>query len=347
MRKIFCALAVSLMGFMINCQNPVNKQHTIENVAVKKAVKTIGTITFIDDSFENLVSRDAKVEVLAEGFEWTEGPVWIEEGEYLLFSDIPPNSIFRWDDVNGLKLYLNPSGYTGKEERGGELGSNGLLLNSNGELVLCQHGDRRIAKMNTPLSSPSPEFVTLAGVYDGKRFNSPNDACFHSTGELYFTDPPYGLVENINDPAKEIPFQGVYRLDNSGNVHLLIDSLTRPNGIGFSPDEQKLYVANSDPERAWWSVYDLNDFGQVIAGHIMHDATDLVGMEKGLPDGMAIDSHGNIWATGPGGVLVFNAQEQLIGKINTGEATANCTFDTEENYLYITADMYLLRLALK
>ncbi|MDH5365832.1 MAG: SMP-30/gluconolactonase/LRE family protein [Cyclobacteriaceae bacterium] len=348
MQKIFYTLVIVVfIGLMMSCQNTTTNNGVTEDTEKQVAVKTIGSIEFIDESFKNLVSKGAKIEVLAEGFEWTEGPLWIEEGGYLLFSDIPPNSIFRWDDINGIKLYLKPSGYTGKEERGGELGSNGLLLNSNDELVLCQHGDRRIAKMDAPLSNPVSKFVTLADTYDEKRFNSPNDAIFHSSGDLYFTDPPYGLVDNVNDSTKEIPFQGVYKLDNSGKVYLLIDSLTRPNGIVFSPDEQKLYVANSDPERAWWSMYNIDDLGNIVAGHIMYDATDLVGQEKGLPDGMAIDSNGNIWATGPGGIFVFNSQGQLIGKLKTGEATANCTFDTQEKYLYITADMYLLRLPLK
>jgi len=344
MQKIVLTIViVSLSVISMNCQNTTNTKQN----KVSKEVKTIGSIEFIHPSFEQLVAKEAKMEILAEGFEWTEGPLWVEEGGYLLFSDIPPNSIFRWDDVNGLKHYLNPSGYTGKKERGGEPGANGLLLNSKGELVLCQHGDRRIAKMDAPLNSPVPKFITLAGLYNKKRFNSPNDAAFHSTGDLYFTDPPYGLEDNINDIEKEIPFQGVYRLDSNGITHLLIDSLTRPNGIGFSPDEQKLYVSNSDVERAWWTMYTLDVTGNIVTGNIMYDATRLVGQEKGLPDGMAIDSHGNVWATGPGGIFVFNYEGQLIGKLKTGESTANCTFDAEEKYLYITADMYLLRLPMK
>ncbi len=146
--------------------------------------------------------------------------MWLEKENKLIFSDIPNNSIFEWTEKGGIKIYLKPSGYTGKAKRGGETGSNGLLLNSKKELILCQHGDRRMAKMKAPVSAPKAEFETIAGNYNGKKLNSPNDAVFDNNGNLYFTDPPYGLEFNIDDPAKELDFQGVYKVDKSGKDYV-------------------------------------------------------------------------------------------------------------------------------
>ena len=177
----------------------------------QKVYKTTGTIERIDPELDSLVSNDAKIEIIAEGHDWTEGPVWIEEKKMLLFSDIPKNSIYKWTSEKGEELYLKPAGYTGTAQRGGETGSNGLLLNSKGQLVLCQHGDRRMAVMNAPLDTPKAEFTTLADNYMGKKFDSPNDAVYRSNGDLFFTDPPYGLEKNILDPSKAAPYQGVYK----------------------------------------------------------------------------------------------------------------------------------------
>ncbi len=287
------------------------------------------------------------VEILAEGFEWTEGPLWLSTGNKLIFSDIPKNSIFEWTERGGTKLYLKPAGYTGAEKRGGEAGSNGLLLTDNNELVLCQHGDRRMAKMNAPLSNPKPEFETIAAKYEGKRLNSPNDAVYHKNGDLYFTDPPYGLEFRMNDQAKELDFQGVYKVDKKGVVTLLTKELSRPNGIAFSPDFTKLYVANSDPEKAIWMVYEVDENGMLINGKLFFDATDKTRTLKGLPDGMKVHKNGWIFATGPGGVLIFTPEGEHLGTVFTGEATSNCAFNSDFSELFITADDFLLRLKLK
>ncbi|MEQ9423398.1 MAG: SMP-30/gluconolactonase/LRE family protein [Cyclobacteriaceae bacterium] len=293
-----------------------------------------------------IIAPDTQIEILADGFEWSEGPLWVESEGFLIFSDVPENRIYKWSETAGISVYLEQSGYTSTEPKGGENGSNGLLINNEGKLVLCQHGDRRMAEMNAPLDSPRAEFTTLADSYDGMRFNSPNDAAFHPDHGLYFTDPPYGLVEYGNDPTKEIPFQGVYRVDNSGEVELLTDSLTRPNGIAFSPDGSKVYVANSDLEKAIWVVYDLTADGGITNGQVFHDATDKVATDYGLPDGLKVRSDGIIFAAGPGGVYIFNAEGEVLGKIRTGQATSNCALNADESYLYITADMYLMRVKL-
>jgi gluconolactonase len=290
---------------------------------------------------------DELVEILGEGFEWTEGPLWLVKENKLIFSDIPNNSVFEWTEKGGIKLYLKPAGYTRKQERGGETGSNGLLLNSKNELVLCQHGDRRMAKMNAPLSKPKADFKTLVDNFEGKKLNSPNDAVFGNKGNLYFTDPPYGLEFNIDDPAKELDFQGVFKVDKTGKVTLLTKELSRPNGIAFSPDYKKLYVANSDPKKAIWMVYDLDEKGMLQNDKLFFDATDLTKTLKGLPDGMKVHKNGWIFATGPGGVLIFTPQGEHLGTIMTNEATANCAFNTDYSELFITADDYLLRVKLK
>ena len=300
-----------------------------------------------DDEIHKVIPRDAKIERLTEGHIWTEGPLWLPGQDKLIYSDIPNNAIFEWSEKGGKKLYLKPAGYTGYVERSGESGSNGLLLDPDGRLVLCQHGDRRIARMSAPLTDPEPDFVTIADSYNGKRLNSPNDAAYHKNGDLYFTDPPYGLGKGENDPAKEIGFQGVYKTDKNGKTVLLTKEFTRPNGIAFSPDYKKIYVANSDPKKAYWNVYDLNENGMLKNGKTFYDVTDKVGTMKGLPDGLKVHPNGWIFATGPGGVLVFTPEGKHLGTIFTGEATANCAFNEDYSVLYMTSDDYLTRIKLK
>ena len=299
----------------------------------------IGRIERADPRFDALIPRDAVLEKLAEGFEWSEGPVWVPDGGYLLFSDIPNNAVMKWKEGEGVRAFLKPSGYTGTSSRGGEPGSNGLLLDSVGRLVLCQHGDRRMAR-----AEKDGRWTTLADRYQGKRLNSPNDAVFKSNGDLYFTDPPYGLEGEDRKTLGELGFCGVYRLSTDNRLTLLTDQMTRPNGIAFSPDEKTLYVANSDPKRAVWMAFDVTDDGLIAGGRVLYDATAWVGKRKGLPDGMTVDRSGNLFATGPGGVNVFAPDGTFLGRIDPGEATANCTFGDDGSVLYVTADMVLCRI---
>jgi gluconolactonase len=302
----------------------------------------------LDPALDRLVAADAVIEVLAGGYDWTEGPVWVKDGGYVLFSDIPPNQIHRWKEGEGAKLYLTPSGYTGSETRGGEVGSNGLILDREGRLLLAQHGDRRIARMEAPLSSPQPKFTTLADRYDGKRFNSPNDLVLHSGGAIYFTDPAYGMEKQWDDPKREIPFAGVYRRATDGSVTLLTRDMTRPNGLAFSPDERRLYIAQSDQAAAIWRVFDVKADGTIDNSRVLFDATAMGKRRRGLPDGLKIDAEGNLFATGPGGVLVFSPDGKHLGTIQTGQATSNCAFGgADGRTLYMTADDYLMRVALK
>ena len=357
---LFLLLISILMFFAVACDNETQPEPDSESTPEEESsVKTLGHIEIADEAIDQILNTQAVPEIIGEGFTWSEGPVWVEEHNFLLFSDVPENRVYKWTEENGggdivmklaeengVEIYLEPSGYTDGPERGGESGSNGLIIDNEGALVLCQHGDRRIARMNAPLNQPEPEFITIAGQYNSERFNSPNDVVQHSSGSFYFTDPPYGLEGYVNDPAKEIDVQGVYRTDPDGAVTLLTDELSRPNGLAFSPDESLLYVANSDNSRAIWMVYDVMDDGGIENIRVFYDATDLVGEEVGMPDGMKVRSDGIIFATGPGGVWIFTAEAQVLGKIKTGEFISNIAFDAAEETIYMTADSYLLKLDL-
>jgi gluconolactonase len=309
--------------------------------------KTVGVIERYDSAINQILAPGTTAEIIAEGFRWSEGPLWIEKQGMLLFSDVPQNTIYKWTAKKGKEIYLKPSGYTGTVERGGEMGSNGLLLDKDGRLVICQHGDRRMARMKAPLDSPQPAFITLAGEYRGKRFNSPNDACYDSKGELFFTDPPYGLPQrNESDPTKETPWNGVYKVKKNGEVVLLIDSLTRPNGIAFFPGEQKLLVANSDPQKPNWYLYEVKG-DALVNGRIFYSASGYERTARGLPDGFKIDRKGNVFATGPGGLYIFSSGGKLLGMLKVPDATSNCAFSADEKTLYITNHQQVLRLKLK
>ena len=314
--------------------------------AKKTEVKTLGSVERIDPALDAIVKTDATVGVIAEGFDWSEGPLWLEEQKTLLFSDVPKNTVYKWTAEKGTEVYLTPSGRTGSMPYSNEPGSNGLTLNSEGKLVLCQHGDRRVSIMDAPLNAPEPKFISVADNYSGKKLNSPNDAVFNSKGDLFLTDPPYGLPQQAEDTTRETPFQGVYKA-TKGSLKIITDSLTKPNGIAFFPGEKTLLVANSDPDKARWYAYDLAENDSVTNGRVFYDATENAKTEKGLPDGLKIDKQGNVFATGPGGVWIFNSEGKLLGKIKITEATSNCAFSPDEKTLYVTADMCVVRVRLR
>jgi gluconolactonase len=309
-------------------------------------VKT-GSIERLDSTLDAIISSSAKPEIIAGGMDWSEGPVWVESQQMLLFSDVPRDTVFKWTEEKGKEFYLTPSGYTDSMKRGGEMGSNGLLLDSKGALVLCQCGNRQIARMEATLDKPSPVYSTIAGYYLGKKFNSPNDAVYNKQGELFFTDPPYGLEKQMDDPGKVIPFQGVYKAKADGNVSLITDSITRPNGIAFLPGEKTLLVSNSDPAKPNWYAFDLFDHDSVGNARIFYSAAGGDKSLKGLPDGMKVDKNGNIFASGPGGIWIFNSSGKLLGKIRLTEAASNCALSPDEKTLYITNDMYIVRVKMR
>lgn len=348
MRKTSLILFISFLIF--SCNSPESKtegEETTEDSSElsQSNYQTTGSIQRLQAELDQLIPEEAKIEIVASGFDWSEGPLWLGSMDALIFTDVPQNKIWKWSEIDSLEVYLEPSGYFGDEKNKREPGANGLVLNAEGQLLLCQHGARQVGKMISSIQDPKPEFEVLAGNFEGKKFNSPNDLVLKKDGGLYFTDPPYGLDEW---DTKELDFQGVYQIDFMGNLSLQIDSLSRPNGIGLSPDESTLYIAQSDPEKARYYRFELDENGNVSAGKVILDVSNLVGeANPGLPDGMAVHSSGNLFASGPGGILIISPEGKHLGTIKTNRATSNCTFDSDETYLYMTADMDLLRIKLK
>lgn len=332
-----CLPLFALIPLFISCKTSETK--TVDN--------NIGTIERLDSAVNEIVGKNPKFDILGEGYKWSEGPVWVESEKMLLFSDVPNNIVHKWTEAKGVEEYLTPSGYSGTGTYSREPGSNGLTLSPDGKLVLCQHGDRRVAYMDAPFNQPESKFVTLSDNFQGKKLNSPNDATFRSNGDLFFTDPPYGLPQQAEDPTKETPHNGVYKV-SGGTTTLVVDSLTRPNGIAFLKGEKTLLVANSDSEKASWYAFELNDQDSVISSRIFYDATpNAKAGEQGLPDGLRVDSKGNVYATGPGGIWIFNETGKPIGRIRLTQPAANCELSNDEKTLFITNNMYLVRVRLR
>ena len=308
---------------------------------------TRGEIIRLDPAFDALVPVGAVMEVLASGLDWSEGPVWVPSLDAVLFSDVPQNTVFQWKEGQGLSPYLKPSGYTGVSTYSRESGSNGLVLDGQGRLISCEHGDRRLSVLNLAGGGGKR---TLTDNFEGKRYNSPNDACVDKAGNVYFTDPPYGLPKGPGDTqTREIPWNGVYRVGTDGKVTLLTKDMTFPNGIALSPDEKTLYVAQSDSKAAIWMAYPLAPDGTIGAGRVFADVTPMAqsGKYRGGPDGLKVDAKGNLWATGPGGVHVMSPEGKLLGRLETFTATGNCCFGGKnQDYLYICADAWLCRVKL-
>ena len=331
--KLFALLPVIIYVLFYGCNTP------------KVTEKMDIAFEILDDEAFKIFSASAHLEVLDSGFVWTEGPLWLPTTNQLLFNDIPVNKTYSWSENEGTKVYLSPSGHSGTVPREGIPGANGLLLDSDGNLVLCQHGSRQMVKMNAPLDKPISNFTTIIAEYQDKKFSSPNDATFSQRGNLYFTDPPYGLG---SPDQQETHFNGVYRYSIDGKLSVIDSTLTRPNGIAFSPDEKDLYVANSDPKNAIWVKYSIDDVsGSVSKKEEFYNSTENVAKEKGLPDGLKINDAGYVFATGPGGVWVFNPSGKVIAKIRTGQSTSNCAFGPNQNILYITADDYIMKATFK
>lgn len=307
----------------------------------EKPVEFNGSIERLDPAFDALIAPDAKVEKLAEGFNWSEGPTWYKGA--VVFSDVPENIVYRWaEGMQKAEVFIKPSGMTTPTAGFREQGSNGLTTDAKGTLILCQHGDRRIARWE------DGKFTTIADRYDGKKFNSPNDLVMRKGGDIYFTDPPYGLDKGEQSPLKEQPHNGVYHTTADGKVTLVTKDINWPNGIGLSPDEKILYVAVSDGKKPRVEAGDIQADGSVTNWRVFFDAsTARKPGDKGACDGMKVDAQGNVWTTGPGGVLVISPQGKLLGRILTGQATGNCCWGDDGSTLYITADMFLVRVKTK
>jgi gluconolactonase len=298
------------------------------------------TLESLDPRFDALIAPDTKIEKIADDLQWSEGPLWDAQRKTLLFSDIPRNVVMQWNADKGVSRFLESSGYTGAAPfTGREPGSNGLTFDPQGRLTLCQHGDRRVSRREA-----DGTMVPLATQFEGKRLNSPNDLVFDAQGALYFTDPPYGLPGTFKDPAKELPFQGVYRVARDGKITLLTQELEAPNGLAFSPDYRTLYVANSQKEKPVWMAYPVKADGSLGAGRVFADSSKLFREGDGVPDGLKVDVKGHVFATGPGGVLVYAPDGTLLGRVLTGVPTANVAWGEDGSTLFITANHRVLRL---
>jgi gluconolactonase len=308
-----------------------------------------GKIELYDPAAAAIIDRNAKVEVIGHHYKWSEGPVWVPAKQFLLFSAVRENKIYRWSGKDTPVPYLTPSGYTDTAFRDGENGSNGLTLDREGRLLLCQSGNRQVVRMNAPIDSPKPEFTVLAANYHGKKFNSPNDLVVDSKDNIYFTDPIYGLPKHENDPTRELKFEGVYKLSPDGKLTLLIDSISRPNGIALSSDETTLYVGSSDDQHTRWYAFNLFKTG-VIGGVILLDGAPLkarASIKQGA-DGFKLDRSGNLFAAGPDGINIISPTGKLLGLIRIfGRPASNCAFNETKDVLFITADDEVLRVKIK
>lgn len=323
-RQILIAAAVLMAG----CAAPE-----------KPASPGVGSIVWLDPALDQIVPKGAVIEKVGGGFTFTEGPVWRPQEQVLWFSDVVGNVVRQWSPDGAVKVLIEKAGGDpGNVPPGGFVGPNGEINDKDGFVLICQHTGRRIVRVGKDL-----QLTPLVERYEGKRFNSPNDLVYRSDGALYFTDPPYGLAKQDADPAKEIAFNGVYRLKN-GKLDAIIKDLTRPNGIAFSPDQKVLYVANSDEKHKVWMRYDVADDGSVSNGKVFFDVT--AEKENGVPDGMKIDSLGNVYGAGPGGVWVFSPDGRHLGTIKPPETPANCNWGDDGKSLYITATTGLYRIKL-
>jgi gluconolactonase len=337
-REIGFALFVTLGVFVSACGG-TQSQPTLENIETDDMAA--GVVLSADPALEAIVPASYRIERLRGGFTFTEGPVWVDNGargSYLLFSDIPENAIYRWTLDGTVTEFLKPV-YEETPEEGRSVGPSGLTLDANGRIVMAEHGYRRISRLEKDGSR-----TVLASEYEGKRLNSPDDLVYHSNGSLYFTDPPYGLLQQDSDPAKELPFNGIFRLSPDGTLTLLNRSQTRPNGLAFSPDEKTLYVSNSDPSLKVWMAYTVKDDGTLSEGRVFFDVSSET--SAGLPDGLKVDKLGNVYATGPGGVWIFTPEGKHLGTIQPEEVPENAAWGEDGLTLYMTARTGIYRIRL-
>jgi gluconolactonase len=336
-------LAVGMAALMASCgggSKPAEEKKAEAPAGPVAQPAGEGKVLRLDAAMDGLVPAAAKIEKVATGFQFTEGPLWFKDSGNVWFSDVQGNVTRQLAPDGKVTEILNPGGYDGKDAPAGSfIGPNGMTFDKDGNVLICQHGNRRIARRNK-----AGVVTTLVDRFEGKRLNSPNDLVFKSDGALYFTDPPYGLIKQDEDPKKELPYNGIYRLKD-GKLTLLNKDMTRPNGIAFSPDEKTLYVANSDAARKVWMKFPVNDDGTLGAGTVFADVT--AEQSEGLPDGLKVDGKGNVWATGPGGVWIFSPEGKHLGTIQPTEVPANCSFAEEGGVLWMTARTSVYRIKLK
>jgi gluconolactonase len=300
------------------------------------------TVRRVSPKLDRIIAPDAKVEVIATGIKWAEGPVWVRQGGYLLFSDPPANIMRKWSRKGGVSVFMEPSGLPNPDPKlVREAGSNGMAMDHQGRLLIANSGGRSLDRVDLA----SAKRTVLVDRYKGKRFNSPNDMHVAKSGAIYFTDPPYGLLNGNESPIKELPFNGVYRWTEGGEAVLVDDSLTWPNGIALSPDERKLYVSVSDEKARRIMVYDLDAKGMPTGSRVFLDASAMPG--PGNPDGMKVAADGTLFCSSPGGMWVFTPEAEPLGVIEDGMPIANCAFGDDGSTLYMASSDRILRLPLR
>jgi gluconolactonase len=310
----------------------------------------VGELKQFDAELAKVIKSGTPIQKISEDkFQWSEGPVWVpgnvKESGYLLADDVPKNTMYRWSEKDGLTVFLQPSGLENPDPKiFREPGANGLFLESPNSILSADSGNRQITRIDLTTKKKT----AVVSTYQGKKFNSPNDVIKSRSGVIYFTDPPYGLNDfDKSPPAKELPFNGVYRVATDGSVSVIDDSLAYPNGVALSPDEKTLYVSVSDPKNPVWMAYTLDDKGMVKSRREFANAKDLVAAGlPGLPDGMKVANDGHIFAAAPGGILVMNAAGKRLGMISTGTNVANCNFGDDGSTLYMTSNHALARIKL-
>ncbi|HEV7609639.1 MAG TPA: SMP-30/gluconolactonase/LRE family protein [Steroidobacteraceae bacterium] len=297
-----------------------------------------------DPAMDAIVPKDWKVEKVAEGFGWAEGPIWIKSGGYLLFSDVPGNKTWKWSEKGGLEKFLDPSGAPSFDANiWREAGSNGLGADGPNSILMADSGNRGIQRLDLKTKKKTPVAMT----FEGKKFSSPNDVVRMKNGVVFFTDPPYGFKKYDDAPEKEIAFNGVFRVGKDGKVTAIEKELTRPNGVALSPDEKTLYVAQSDSAKAIINAYTLDKDGNVTAKKLFHDTTDLVSDQApGAPDGLTVAADGTVFTSAPGGILVLSKEGKRLGRIWDGKQTANCKFGDDGKTLYMTSSNFVARIRL-
>jgi gluconolactonase len=339
--KIVAFSLICLVVFSCN-----NRNESSNSIGTDSA---IGQVELYDNRDSAIINTHAVIEVIGKNYKWCEGPVWVPSRQMLLFSAVLENKIYKWNGKDTPVLYLTPSGYTDTAYRNGENGSNGLALDKDGKLLLCQSGNRQVVRLNASLDTPKPIFTVLAKDFQGKKFNSPNDLIADSRNNIYFTDPIYGLPKKEADPTREMNFEGVYKISSSGKVTLLIDSISRPNGITLSPDEKTLYVGSSADHTQWYA-YHLDSDGNIQSGGILLDGSlmkEKAKIKQGA-DGFKTDKYGNIFSSGPGGIDIISPAGKLLGMIRIyNKRTSNCAFNETKDVLFITADDWVLKVNLK
>jgi gluconolactonase len=334
----FIAFSLLLIHSCNNKDRAGYSERTSNDAITKKF-----TIEVYDSIALAWIDPNATIEILAKGFWWSEGPLWIDELQSVVFSDVPANKIYQWNEKDSLSIYLESAGHSGEENKDSDKGPNGLILNQNKKLLICQHGNRQIALMDADLTNPQGQFTSIAAMYEGKKLNSPNDLALDLAGNIYFTDPPYGQPGN---KTGEIGINGVFKVNSNKEVSLLIDSLSWPNGIALSLDQKSLYINQSDPQYPVLYRYDITTDGSLENGMVLFDFSEFAKTAIGLPDGLKIHKSGNIVATGPGGVHIISPEGNHLGLIGTAKATSNCAFDTDHKYLYMTTTDMLIRVEL-